>query len=162
MSGVGLDFSKLTLVRVLKHIEEKMVGKGGMDNLCFQDTSSQVLLCHNTKQNLQWWHNPAETARPQPNQKESEGITRTRWVTRINFPNELKINEDGRLVKCFKASYERAPPLSTNSYSYYLQTSHVLQPVLTQQSIMGVCLRKTSPVSASHDTTRNFKLSLPL
>jgi hypothetical protein len=70
--------------------------------------------------NQQKWHNLAETARPQPNQQESVGVTRTNRDTRSSLPCLSQQSEGQQRCQpmmCCKASY--ASPLSV-SYLYSL------------------------------------------
>ena len=77
--------------------------------------------------NQQWWHNPAETARPLPNPHESVRVTRpeqTRADQTRSFLlaslNVVKTSEETRPSKICTASYASNVSLSTESYLYSL------------------------------------------
>ena len=84
--------------------------------------------------NQHWQYDPAETARPPPNQHESMRATRSATL------NKVKIIEDVRPPKSCTASYASPLSLSVESYLYSFQTSHVLPGVLPQQNTMWVCI----------------------
>ena len=77
--------------------------------------------------NQQWWHDPAETARPPPNLQESVRATRVNQMPKDVLCNaslnEETTSKDLRPMKHCKASYASVPSLSIESYLYSLQTS---------------------------------------
>ena len=82
--------------------------------------------------NQQWWHDPAETARPPLNHHESVGVAKTSGDHLCHASlNELKIIEDGRQRKHCEASYVNHCLLSA---IYALSKHHV--------SSHGSCLSK--------------------
>ena len=117
----------------------------------YQQSSSKVL----PNMNQQWQHNPAETAR-----FHWIGTRQWAWPGPARMPrealccaslNKVKISEGARPMKHCMATYTSALSLSVGSYLYSLQTSCVLSLV-----------SKISHESVSHDTTRNFHLTLLL
>ena len=82
--------------------------------------------------NQQWWHDPAETARPLLNQHESVGATRISGDTRRSSLAWLsQWLRDMRPVRCCKSSYANAPSL---------QIARVFSWVWPQQNITWVCI----------------------
>jgi hypothetical protein len=103
--------------------------------------------------NQQWWHGPAETARPSPNRHKSAGATRTSKNTRSSLSshaslNEVKISKDKseRLPKCCIASHASPLPLS------YLLPPNIMCPSMGLALSTWVCLSKTPYESVSAAT----------
>lgn len=114
--------------------------------------------------NQQQWHDPAETARPWPNQHESEEATTTSQDPGEVFccasPNKAKISkykmwDQHGVAKLAVQACSHCLLSSIYTFSKHLM---LLPWVLPQQNTVWICLSKTPRESVSHDISKNFHL----
>lgn len=93
--------------------------------------------------NQQWWHSLAETARPQLNQHESAGETRTNKDARRSSLlrlSQLSEDQQRRETKDVLQSQLCKPlSLSIESYLYSIQTSRVLHGSCLTMYLVSAC-----------------------